>query len=130
MDSWFAASASEAYFAARLADAVVASARAKGALPFELACRPHKATAEPAGCSIGVRTIVAAANPRAIGRVTGCEEKTKLPCLAVGLAQRSGQGLSAAEAVQWNLNVQYQSGNELRIERVDVDDLVAIHIDY
>ncbi|HEU0098473.1 MAG TPA: hypothetical protein VFQ67_06820 [Allosphingosinicella sp.] len=120
---WFRApSAAQAYLAARLADSVVASARASGALPFQLACRPYPPdTPERPRCARDVRSAVAGANPRAIVRVEACREGTRQPCLAIGLAMSPERGLDAAED-QWLLNVRYRGGPEPRISRVEVDD--------
>ena len=120
MGRWFRAPVGQAYVAARLADAVVASARRKGPIPFELVCRPYTGTAQPAPCHDGVRKIVAAVDPRAIVQVAQCGEKTKLPCLSVGLAQGTGRGRAAK---QWRLDVQYRDKGGMRIVRVDVDDI-------
>jgi hypothetical protein len=122
MGSWYGAPPGKAYSAARMADSVVAAARRPGALPFRLACRPFPPDMREAPlCAADVRKTVAAADPRAIVWVTECHEETKLPCLAVGLAQHPEHAGSAAED-QWTLNVQYRGDSELRIERVDVDD--------
>lgn len=123
MGLWYTApSADRAYAGARLADAVVASARGRGALPFDLGCRqlPLEEPA-PTRCSGDVRGTIASANPRAIVRVEECSEEFRSPCLTVGIAQLPERGQSAAED-QWMLNIQYRGQDEPRIVRVDVDD--------
>jgi hypothetical protein len=126
MGLWYSAPEGKAHEAARLADAVVASARTSGALPFELACRPFPpGLPEAPRCSADVRKVVAAADPRAIVWVGECDGETGRQCLAVGLAQRPERGSAAAED-QWRLNVQYRGEGDPRIVRVDVDDAVII----
>jgi hypothetical protein len=76
---------------------------------------------EPPRCGGQVRSVVAAADPRAIVWVRECDGETKLPCLAVGLAQKPDRGVDAAED-QWTLSVQYRVDGGISIDRVDVDD--------
>jgi hypothetical protein len=122
MGLWYEAPAGKAYEAARLADAVVASARRSGALPFELRCRPFPSgVPEPPRCMGDVRKTVASIHPRAIVQVEDCLEKTQLPCLTVGIAMSPERGQAAAEN-QWMLSIQYRGGDQPRIVQVDVDD--------
>jgi hypothetical protein len=124
MGLWYSASPRQAYAGARLADAVVASAKGKGALPFKLACRPFPAGSQGTSrCAKHVRKIVAEADPRAIVQVTDCRERSKLPCLAVHIGKRPGErGPTAGD--RWMLSVQYRDQGKLSISRVEVSDFV------
>jgi hypothetical protein len=123
MGFWYRAEAGKAWLAARLADTVVASTRRAGRLTFRLTCRsrPHYRPEQPR-CAADVRKAIAAANPRAIVQAWNCVEEGTRPCLTIGLAQFPELGSGAAER-QWLLNVRYRDEGELRIERVDVDDI-------
>lgn len=124
MGLWYSSSPRQAYAGARLADAVVASARSKGALPFKLDCRPFPTgSGRTSRCADDVRSILAEADPRAIVQVTDCHEESKLPCLAVHIGKRPQERGPMAED-RWTLSVQYRDQDKLSIARVEVSDTV------
>lgn len=127
MGFWYRAEPDQAYPAARLADAVIAAAGRKGAMPFRLSCRPWPAAATPerARCAEAVRKIVASINPRAIVQVGPCLEKPRPDCLAVAMAKFPERS-SSIEEEQWTLNIRRRDEGGLRILSVEVEDTVII----
>lgn len=121
MGYWFSASPGKAYAGARMADAIVASARKSGALGFTLRCRPFPQVSERPRCQGKVREVVASINPRAIRSVGECHDVSKSSCLSIALAQFPEQG-DYREGELWTLSVHYRHAGELGIVAVVVGD--------
>jgi hypothetical protein len=118
MDMWYQVDPHYAYLAAQLADAVVASARHKGSLPFGLHC-----TLYPRGksrCQEDVRRSVASINPRAILEVHGCEEPKGSRCFAIQFAKSPARIAKIED--RWTLEITFIPGRDLQIHAVDVED--------
>jgi len=125
LDMWYSAEASQAYLAASLADAVVATARRAGELPFVLSCTPYPddETLKPQ-CEDDVRKSVASINPRAIIEVGKCFEATAVHCLAIQLPKTPERQTQIPD--RWTLNVYFEQEGGLRIREVNVDDTQLI----
>lgn len=121
MGYWFSASPGKAYAGARMADAIVASARKTGALGFRLRCKPFPQESERPRCHDKVREVVGSINPRAIRSVGECHDASGSPCLSIALAQFPEQG-DDREGETWTLGVHFRHAGELSIVAVEVGD--------
>jgi hypothetical protein len=126
---WFSSAPQSAYLAARLADAVVASARRPGELPFELICQsfPPDMPLLPR-CAQDVRTSVSSIDPRAMISVSECDGEPASRCIAVELAQSPGKESDREHITgRWGLNIYFRDPNDPGIARVELaDDQVII----
>lgn len=120
MDMWYSAPPGHAYLAARLADAVIASARQRGVLPFALRCRPYlDAGTEKPQCEADVRGSVASINPRAILAVDDCFDAQSANCLAIQFPKTPERSTKIED--RWTLNL-YLEKDGRTIQKVDVED--------
>lgn len=128
MGFWYDAPPDKAYVSARLADAIVASARRPGPLPFELACRPYgPGVSGKPRCANDVRKTVASIDPRAILSAGKCLRAPNPNCLVLQMAKSGARSSVMGGDQWWTFNVEYRDEGELRIGEVTVEDT---RIDY
>ncbi|MFC4254957.1 hypothetical protein GRI97_05940 [Altererythrobacter xixiisoli] len=119
MDMWYSAKSGQAYLAARLADAVIATARQPLGLPFELRCTPYPSSErEKPLCQADVRKSVASINPRAIIEVGDCFDAKFPNCLSIQFPKMPERSTQIED--RWTLNVHFKDNGI--IESVAVED--------
>jgi hypothetical protein len=125
MDMWYWAEPRQAYLAARLADAIIATARQPGEMPFDLRCTPYAAPrfGQKPQCAADVRKSVASINSRAIISVDDCLKENALSCLKIQFPKETERLTKIVD--RWTFNVHFEDrGNQIR--KVEVQDTQLI----
>lgn len=108
LDAWFHVKPEQAYPAVRLADAIVASARKPGPIPFKLECEPPTRFKSPQ-CTANVRGDLAAVNARRILSVSECKNSKSLKCLRIDFEKDHAKYPIPGEI--WRIDIYYDASN-------------------
>ncbi|WP_157088982.1 hypothetical protein [Novosphingobium capsulatum] len=122
LDAWFQAKPEQAYPAVRLADAIVASARKPGPIPFKLECEPTTRFKSPQ-CTANVRGDLAAVNSRRIVSVSECKKFNDLKCLTIDFEKDHAKYPIPEQT--WSVDIYYDALN-YHINNVLVTDNITI----